>query len=149
MNVRVSGLILLVGAAVILAACGSQDAKQTTPAQDTASPEAVVGRFFHWYASERNLGNDPIGSGAVDGNADVAPGFRQTLKSAAAAGKPGIDPMLCSMTIPHAFQVGKAQVSGTSASVTVGADAHPMVWRAELTRNGSVWQIHAVNCVVG
>lgn len=154
MNVRVSGLsllglVLLGGVAAIIGGCGSENASDAQPTQDTTSAEAVTSRFFHWYASERNLGRDPITSGSLDANGDVTPGFRQTLKSAVAPGEPGTDRMLCTMTVPHAFEVGKAVVSGSSASVTVGAEAHPMAWRVELTRVGSVWQIHATTCVVG
>lgn len=142
------GLVLAGGVALLLAGCGNHDAGNATPAQDTTSPQAVASRFFHWYASERNLGRDPITSGALDANADVTPDFRQTLKSAAASSQPGVDAMLCSMPIPHAFETAKAEVSGSSASVTVGAASHPMAWRAELTRQGAVWRIHAVRCAV-
>ncbi|MBA4180580.1 MAG: hypothetical protein C0506_08340 [Anaerolinea sp.] len=142
------GLVLAAGIAVFLAGCGNHDAGNATPAQDTTSPEAVASRFFHWYASERNLGRDPITSGALDANADVTADFRQTLKSAAANSQPGVDPMLCSMPIPHAFETAKAEVSGSSASVTVGAESHAMAWRAELTRQDGVWRIHAVTCAV-
>jgi hypothetical protein len=146
---RLFGLVLLGASAVVFAGCVNHGSDDVPPTQDSRSPEAVVGRFFHWYASERNLGRDPIVSGSLDGNADVTPEFRQALKAAAAGDQPGVDPMLCSPSIPHEFEVGKAEVSGTSARVTVGAETHPMAWRAELTQEGSVWRIQAVRCVVG
>ncbi|MFN0145632.1 MAG: hypothetical protein ACKVT1_03920 [Dehalococcoidia bacterium] len=146
---RVAGLAVLGMMAVVFTACGDHDPGAATPTPDTTSPEAVASRFFHWYASERNLGRDPIASGAIEGNADVTPGLRLALKSAAAGGQPGVDPMLCSMSIPHAFELGKAEVSASSAEVTVGAESHANVWRVELQKDGSAWKIHAITCAVG
>ena len=78
MNVRVSGLSLLglvLLGGVVIGGCGSENASDALPTQDTTSPEAVTSRFLHWYASERNLGRDPITSGSLDANGDVAMPF--------------------------------------------------------------------------
>lgn len=144
------GILAVFGlVAIVLAACGNDGPGDATATPDTVSPEAVASRFFHWYASERNLGRDPIASGAIDANADVTAGFRLALESASSAGEPGVDPMLCSTSIPHAFEVGKADLSGPSASVTVSAESHPMVWGVELQQDGTIWRIHSVKCLVG
>jgi hypothetical protein len=146
---RVVSLAVLGTVAIVLTACGDHDPGAATPTPDTTSPEAVASRFFHWYASERNRGRDPIASGAIDENADVTTGLRLALKSAAVGGQRGLDPMLCSMSIPHAFLIGTAEVSGSSARVSVGAESHANAWRVELQQDGAVWRIHSVTCAAG
>jgi hypothetical protein len=148
MVVRTVGLAILGTVAIVFTACGDHDSANPTP-PDTTSPAAVAERFFHWYASERNLGHDPFAPGGIDANADVTTEFRQKLKAAAAASQPGVDPMLCSPSIPHAFNTGEATVSGSTASVTVAAESHGMTWRVDLTREGSVWQINTTTCTGG
>jgi hypothetical protein len=144
---RLLGLVLLGILAVFLASCVSYGS-DTTPTPDPTRPEAVVERFFHWYASERNLGRNPMAPGSLEANADVTREFVSSMAAAAAAAQPGVDPMLCSGSIPHAFTVGKAEVSGDSASVTVGAESHPAAWRVGLRREASSWRITALKCVV-
>jgi hypothetical protein len=147
------GLVVVAAVAVVIAvaviAGGDHGSGNATPTPDTTSPEAVASRFFHWYASERNLGHDPMALGSLAANADVTRALVDSMTSAAMGARPGIDPMLCSGSIPHDFTIGKAEIAGTSASVTVGAASHPAAWRVELKQEAAVWRLNRVTCVVG
>lgn len=149
-----SRVVLAVGAAVlatfalILGGCVSHgDDATSTP--DTTSPRAVVERFFHWYVSERNLGRDPMARAALQRNADVTPEFIASMEVIASGGR---DPMLCAGEIPHAFEVGEPNVSGTMGRVSIagtGVGAPHGAWWVDLTQIDAVWRITAITCAVG
>lgn len=130
-------------AASLGASCGDGDDSGAEPGSPGA--DAVVDRFFHWYAAERRLGRDPVASGDLEKNPDVTPGFVQSIKSAAARGV-GVDPILCGPSLPHEFEVGKPRGDETSATVTV-VSGHGSEWRVGLTRQGGAWRIHSITCL--
>jgi hypothetical protein len=140
---------MLGAAAIFFTACGDHGSGNATPTPDTTSPEAVASRFFHWYSSERNLGNDPMALGSLAENADATRALVDSMTSAALGARPGIDPMLCTGSIPHDFTIGKAEIAGTSASITVGAESHPAAWRVELKQEAAVWRVDRITCVAG
>ncbi|MBI2765936.1 MAG: hypothetical protein HYX53_08515 [Chloroflexi bacterium] len=156
LSVRVVGILAVVVLAAIVVAVvvaftaggGHDEPANATPSPDTTSPEAVTERFFHWYATERSLGRDPMAAGALDANPDVTKDFVASMASASAMAQPGVDAM-CTTAIPHDFTQEKATVSGDNASVKVAATDLHSAWKVDLKREGSSWRINAVTCATG
>jgi len=125
---------------------GVSEPTATPSPVEVKSPQEIVEEFYTWYVSYEG---NPLTDEAYVSSPYLTSGFKKDIEQTLGSfDRGGADPILCAQDIPQSFEVGKASVSGNSATVDVEQTfgTGKRLLPVELKKIEGSWLIFDVKC---